>query len=68
MLEYAVVNFCQTNYKNLQQQIDDNVNNLRDNLSKYKKKFLKHLDSKRIMTQSLISQRSHEMKSSVVEK
>ena len=68
MLEYAVVNFCQTNYKDLQQQIDDNINNLRDNLSKYKKKFLKTLDSKKILAQSIISQRSHDTNKVEVQK
>lgn len=44
MFEYAVVNFCSTNYKTTQQQIDDTINNIRTNLSKYKKKLIKKLN------------------------
>eukprot|EP00347_Sterkiella_histriomuscorum_P019697 403340633 len=48
MLEFAVVNFATSNYKVMQQQIDDIVNNIRANLSKYKKKVLKSLESRRM--------------------
>jgi hypothetical protein len=47
MLEYAIVNFCHTNYKLFKQQIEDTVNNLRVNLSKFKKKLAKRLHAKR---------------------
>ena len=48
MLEYAVVNFATSNYKVMKQQIDDIVNNLRANLSKYKRKLMKSLENKKI--------------------
>lgn len=41
MFEYAVVNFCSSNYYVLQQEMNDRVNNLKANLSKYKKKLYK---------------------------
>ena len=54
MLEYAVVNFATSNYKVMQQQNDDIVNNIRANLSKYKKKLIKSIEGKR-MSISVIS-------------
>lgn len=44
MVEYAIVNFCSFNYKNRQQQINDSMNLIRANLSKYKKKLQKKIE------------------------
>lgn len=47
MLEFAVVNFCNTNYKVMREQIEETVNNLRINLARFKKKLAKLLTKKR---------------------
>lgn len=48
MLEYAIVNFCDSHFKLVKQQIEDTVNNLRVNLQKFKKKLAKRLHAKRL--------------------
>ena len=47
MLEYAIVNYCSTTYKVMKEQIEETVNHLRVNLSRFKKKLAKRLHKKR---------------------
>ncbi len=43
MIEYAIVNFCSFNFKTKQQQMNDSMNLVRANLSKYKKRLHKKI-------------------------
>lgn len=43
MFEYALVNYCNYNYQNQKNRIDETVKSIRVNLTKYKKKLFKRL-------------------------
>lgn len=46
MFEYAFVNYCNYNYLNKQERIDETIKSIRINLTKYKKNLYKRLKLK----------------------